>query len=200
MTAHFFSFVCVTNKSTSTPFRLRSYRSPSEPGTHCKIWEAARATSAAPLYFPDIKLGVPPAAYVDGGLNYNNPIHAVYDEAKRIWGKTPRKIQCIVSVGTGVPALKSTGNSGKQIVDNLIDIALNTQRVAEEFLDSMDHLSPDEKPTYVRLDVDNGLKDIKLEEWKSFDLLTSATNHYLNTHRAEISTIVDALIGRKLGR
>jgi len=37
-----------------------------------KIWEAARATSAAPTYFPRIKLDE--YEYVDGGVGFNNPV------------------------------------------------------------------------------------------------------------------------------
>ena len=56
------------------PVFLRSYvnsQSPSEvPGI--KIWEAARATSAAPLYFPPMHVGQ--YKFVDGGLQANNPL------------------------------------------------------------------------------------------------------------------------------
>ena len=187
------SFVCVTNKNTSTPFRLRSYRSSWEPDTGCKIWEAILATSAAPLYFPPISLGNPPTIYVDGGLLYNNPVRALHDEAKQVWGKTRRKIKCIISVGTGVPPLRATGDTGKQILENLVDIAVNTQRVADEFLDEMEHLRSEDRPIYIRFNVSQGLEDMKLEEWKSFDVLTGATNYYLNSHRKEIESCVDVL-------
>lgn len=50
------TFVCVTNKDVGTAFRLRSYRCSWAPGTGCTVWEAARATSAAPLLFPPIQL------------------------------------------------------------------------------------------------------------------------------------------------
>lgn len=48
------TFVCVTKKDRSKPSRLGSYRISWEPGTGCSIWQAARAASAAPLYFPSI--------------------------------------------------------------------------------------------------------------------------------------------------
>lgn len=41
------------------------------PGNTCPIWQAARATSAAPLYLPSITInGV---EFVDGGMECNNP-------------------------------------------------------------------------------------------------------------------------------
>jgi patatin-like phospholipase/acyl hydrolase len=53
---------------------LRTYYNDKVGDSMCgyKIWEAARATTAAPTYFPRMKLGK--HDYVDGGLGYNNPI------------------------------------------------------------------------------------------------------------------------------
>jgi len=43
------------------------------------VWEAARATSAAPTYFPVQCIGQPPNAryFADGGMEFNNPTHEV---------------------------------------------------------------------------------------------------------------------------
>jgi patatin-like phospholipase/acyl hydrolase len=51
---------------------LRTYVNPrvEQSFADYKIWEAARATSAAPTYFRGIKLGG--VEYVDGGLGFNN--------------------------------------------------------------------------------------------------------------------------------
>lgn len=56
------------------PIFLRSYQNPNKlsPLPDCKIWEAGRATSAAPVYFEPIKVGA--YTLVDGGLSANNPI------------------------------------------------------------------------------------------------------------------------------
>ena len=60
--------------NNSGPVFLRSYNN-----THAlsefpsiKIWEAARATSAAPSYFEPLKIG--DRKLVDGGLAANNPL------------------------------------------------------------------------------------------------------------------------------
>ena len=43
----------------------------------CKIWEAARATSAAWTYFPLTKIGR--RFFSDGGVEYNNPSFTIWD-------------------------------------------------------------------------------------------------------------------------
>lgn len=125
-------------------------------------------------------MGNPPANYVDGGLNDNNPVFAVHHEAKQVWGQSA-KIKCIISIGTGVPPLKAVGDSGKQILESLVAIATDTQKIADHFADEMEDQGGG--LTYVRLNVDRGLENMKLEEWKDFEALTGHTNYYLNQQR-----------------
>ncbi|OBT75004.1 hypothetical protein VF21_06307 [Pseudogymnoascus sp. 05NY08] len=92
-------------QSLNNPVRLRSYKT-EDPvdtlsGSGCAIWQAARAASAAATFFDPIKIGS--QLYVDGGTGYNNPIELVLEEAKSIWSNAPSRIQCLVSIGTGVP-------------------------------------------------------------------------------------------------
>ena len=193
------SFVCVTIKDVGEPVRLRNYRSAWEPGTGCAIWQAARATSAAPLYFPPIRFGKPPINYVDGGLKYNNPVRSLYEEAKNVWGKSHREIKCIVSIGTGVPPLKATGDTGKQILESMVAIATHTQQTADEFREEMAQLPEKDKIDYFRLNVDRGLESMKLEEWKDFDMLTGATSCYLNNHKGDLDRCAKALLDSDCG-
>src|SRR5271163_1555472 len=65
------------------------------------IWQAARATSAAPAFFPPARVTIPspPGWYVDGGVRANNPSWEAIVEGKMHW----KARKCfIVSVGTGV--------------------------------------------------------------------------------------------------
>jgi len=70
-----------------------------------KMWELARATSAAPTYFEPIKLKVNEknAVLVDGGVFINNPAVSAYAETIRLQeeGILPKKPILIVSLGTG---------------------------------------------------------------------------------------------------
>jgi patatin-like phospholipase/acyl hydrolase len=83
------------------PTIFRSYRCTGHNADKCAIWEAGRATSAAPTFFKPIKIKapLPGATYVDGGLAHNNLAELALAEAQKIWPNA-RKF-CLVSVGTG---------------------------------------------------------------------------------------------------
>ena len=67
----------MTSEKPRRPFRFRSYHSHWIALDDVAIWQACRATSAAPMYSPPVMIGNPPISYVDGGLGYNNPIGAL---------------------------------------------------------------------------------------------------------------------------
>lgn len=111
-----------------------------------------------------------------------------------MWDKSRRGIKCIVSIGTGVPPLKATGATGKEILESMVAIATDTQRTADEFVDEIKHLPEDAKVEYFRLNVDRGLEKMKLEEWRDFDMLTGATSYYLNSHKADLDRCASVLL------
>ncbi|KAG4284336.1 hypothetical protein FPRO06_08715 [Fusarium proliferatum] len=66
-----------------------------------KIWEAARATSAAPTFFQPFVHPETKRTYIDGALMHNNPVSLAYSEVEKIWpGSLPPDI--ILSIGTGM--------------------------------------------------------------------------------------------------
>ena len=76
----------------------------------------ARATSAAPTYFPPAKIprGVKTDEYwnlIDGGVYANNPAMCAYVEAL---GVNPKAEICVVSLGTGVAEPTSYANKADQ--------------------------------------------------------------------------------------
>jgi predicted acylesterase/phospholipase RssA len=70
-----------------------------------KMWQVARATSAAPTYFEPAKVAEfkneGEHALVDGGVYANNPSVAAYADAVELWGEEA-EIH-VVSIGTGQP-------------------------------------------------------------------------------------------------
>jgi predicted acylesterase/phospholipase RssA len=78
------SFVCAVTGYEHTKV-LRSYKKGSYDSLLgiCKIWEAARATSAASTLFEPITIGPYNEKFVDGALRHNNPINLAYVESSR---------------------------------------------------------------------------------------------------------------------
>ncbi|KAI5805984.1 acyl transferase/acyl hydrolase/lysophospholipase [Geopyxis carbonaria] len=65
-----------------------------------KIWEAARATSAAPYYFKNFRHKPTGRVFSDGALHYNNPISIADSESRILWKKHENR-GLFVSIGTG---------------------------------------------------------------------------------------------------
>ncbi|HVA93819.1 MAG TPA: patatin-like phospholipase family protein [Candidatus Dormibacteraeota bacterium] len=112
------------------PFFFKSHRIAADPSYNWKVAEVARATSAAPTFFPPLHLtkGAEDYALVDGGVFVNNPSMAAYAEARALYPDAAEIV--IVSVGTGdrqdqitYAAAKEWGLLGwaKEIVPVLMD-------------------------------------------------------------------------------
>lgn len=100
--------------------------SPDEFGTNVMVYDACDASSAAPAYFPSVKVNS--QWLIDGGVVVNNPTMVAYAEAKALW----RNEQIlIISVGTGgqirpIDGNKASGWGGIQwIANGLLDIAMD---------------------------------------------------------------------------
>ncbi|KAM9753010.1 calcium-independent phospholipase A2-gamma isoform 2-T4 [Menidia menidia] len=98
-------------------------------GCHHQLWQAIRATSAAPGYFQEFALGSD--LHQDGGLLINNPTALAIHECKCLWPNTP--LECVVSLGTGrfeTPGKNSaTYTSLKTKLTNVISSATDTEEV-----------------------------------------------------------------------
>ena len=122
-------FVCTTAYDSKEAELLRSYKSKKEDNITCTIVQAARATSAAPLFFDPIEIdGI---RFSDGGLRNNNPIKVVRTELREEFPDHPAG--CIVSIGTGVHRTQSMGRSLVAIAKACATIALNVEAAHQEF-------------------------------------------------------------------
>jgi hypothetical protein len=99
---HTFVVAQMAGRITAPATIFRSYHGEGVLKSKCGIWEAARATSAAPSFFKPMT--IKSSTYVDGGLGYNNPAKLALIEAGRIW--VGRDV-CLVSIGTGHPSAVS---------------------------------------------------------------------------------------------
>lgn len=88
-----------------TPFFFRSARAVDDPSYDWSMAGAARATSAAPTYFPPVRLTAAASdtrdsyALIDGGVFANNPTMVAYAEARTV--APDEHDLTIVSLGTG---------------------------------------------------------------------------------------------------
>jgi hypothetical protein len=152
------------------------------------VWEVARATSAAPLYFS--KHTIDNGTYIDGGMGCNNPAEVMSQEVQAIHERGP---ELILSIGTGTkpPVQQSPTQRVKARKHKLLDNARNVFHIAKRLPDIVTqsedcHLrlqgkiselraarshnpsNPSHYPLYFRFNVPD-LGTIKLDAWRSKD-------------------------------
>lgn len=85
------------------PFFFKRHRAIEAADHDWPMWQAARATSAAPTYFEPARLDAATGddyfALVDGGVFANNPAMCAYVEARTVWPDEGSFL--VVSLGTG---------------------------------------------------------------------------------------------------
>jgi predicted acylesterase/phospholipase RssA len=180
----YYRFVCATSKQTSENVCLTSHKSSrgsSDLLNSVKIWEARRATSAASSFFDPIAIGLYKEEFIDGATGANNPVAELWNQAQLMWGPEPLegKVQCLVSIGTGVPSLKPFRDDVFHISETLIAIATETEQTAERFQRDKSYL--DDSSRYFRFNVIRGLEDIGLEESKKRKEIAAATRRYVTS-------------------
>jgi hypothetical protein len=136
-------------------------------------------------------IGNPPTAYVDGGLGYNNPIRPLMDEARHIWPN--RDFGCIVSIGTGIPASRDVGNALIPLLKSLKDMTTDSEKTADEFREEVKSKYGVEQKVYFRLNVQHGLEQVRLEEWKEADRIMVATQEYTKREWSQIGACASQL-------
>ena len=156
-----------------------------------KVWEVARATSAAPLYFSKhtIDNGTP-GTYIDGGMGCNNPAELMSQEVHALHGRVP---ELILSIGTGTkpPAQHDSSQQANArqhkvlnnarsvfgVLKRLPDIVTESEECHIRLQDKNSGLrqarshnssGPSKYPIYSRFNVP-GLGTIKLDAWESTD-------------------------------
>ncbi|KAK3322992.1 acyl transferase/acyl hydrolase/lysophospholipase, partial [Apodospora peruviana] len=174
-----------------TPIRMRQHQSPQPAAAEIRIWEAARATSAASTLFDPIKVGM--QEYVDGATGMNNPVEVVLAEAKAIWFDSRERIQCLVSIGTGVPALKNFGDNLLEIKNALKSLSTETERTEGKF--HRNHADLGIGGRYFHFNVDNGLTDVGLDEHEKKHEIVAAAELYLG--RAHVRDLVADFVKAK---
>ncbi|KAI3371156.1 hypothetical protein L3Q82_023781 [Scortum barcoo] len=161
-------------------------------GCQHQLWQAIRATSAAPGYFQEFTLGND--LHQDGGLLINNPTALAIHECKCLWPNTP--LECVVSLGTGrfeTPGRNSTTyTSLKTKLTNVISSATDTEEV-HAMLDAF--LPPD---TYFRFNPYMS-EDISMDEnrQEKLNMLQAEGIRYLERNEEKLKKVTRILTREK---
>nr|XP_026695112.1 calcium-independent phospholipase A2-gamma-like [Ciona intestinalis] len=190
----------LVNRMVLKPYVWRNYsivpgtRHTHWPGTcRGKVWEAVRASSAAPGYFEEFKKG--PNIHQDGGLLTNNPTGVALNECSLLWPHSP--IQCVVSVGTGryEPTVGPTGDHFLSLKDKLLKVVDSATSVSEVHTVMYDLLPPH---TYFRFNPFMR-EPLLLDDYHpdKLDLLVEDAHEYIARNEHKFQACVDTLLGKK---
>lgn len=175
-------FVCAVPKGYHNAERIRSYRSIDlNARDTCKytIWEAALATSAAPMYFPAIT--VEGQTYFDGGLDCNNPVVEVIKEARlEIPGSC---IRTVVSIGTGSTKVSEPEPYLHNVLLSFIERATNTEARHQEIL--KEKTFDDVRAGYYRFQGKFDLGEIDLADSEKLDEVEKLAQQYIDSEEGK---------------
>ncbi|KAL1993504.1 hypothetical protein VTN49DRAFT_3453 [Thermomyces lanuginosus] len=167
------------------PTLFRTYDS-STAFEACTIWEVAQATSAAVSFFESIRLGRDNIEFVDAAFGYNNPCEVLVQEARRQF--PDRRQMRILSIGSGLGDVVTIKDSQESIIRALEAMAASSKKVAHNL-----NCQFDDHSEYFRFNVDQGLKDITLWDWKNASTISANTHNYLAEKERAIGRFVDSL-------
>lgn len=186
-------FVCAVPKGQHTAERLRSYRSINDnaPDTSAyTIWEAARATTAAPLYFSP--MNVQGRTYYDGGLYCNNPVIEVIKEARTEFPSS--YIKTIVSIGTGKARITEP-DWFPNIINSFAERVTTTEAQHDDVLN--DDSFKDVRAGYFRFQGRTELGDIDLADAEKLDEVEKLAQQFLDSDDGKrlIETCAERMAG-----
>lgn len=191
------SFVCTTAKETTGITRLRSYSLPDELDLPVTVCEAALATLAATGFFEPVSIGA--RQFVSCALGTNNPVEEVKGEAANIWcskaGNLKPLVECFISIGTGNPGKEPFENNMlKSLSKTLAGIATGTENTERKFIARW--AQDFDQKRYFRFNVDQGLQEVGLAEYRELGTIESATDEYLK-HQAQKFRVRDCVLNLK---
>ena len=183
---------------------LRSYASQSERTIepNCTIWQAGRATCATGLAFKPIQIGT--SVFQDQGSGHFNPAKEILDEATlNEW--PGREVGLFLSIGCGKRNQNDDDNHRDWWEGMATDLAEAKKRLIKK-IDGCEttHLElTDERDKrmsylrlrgvnlnhYFRLNVEEGVGELKMNKYDKLDLMQGSTHTYL--HLPEVRDLID---------
>ena len=154
------------------PTLFRTYDDSSTGLWDCAVWEVARATSAATTFFKPIRVGRDDIEFIDAGLEYNNPCEVLMEEASR---QFPGAAIKVLSIGTGLGDVVAIKDRRQSILSALSKMATSSQKVALRL-----NRSTGGSTDYFRFNVERGLEDAMLADWKRVSRIAAHTQNQVN--------------------
>ncbi|KAF8546368.1 FabD/lysophospholipase-like protein [Imleria badia] len=195
------------------PYRLRSYTTPrggidSAPPDHSwTIRQAARATSAMPMYFAPLQIGL--QAFQDATASgFNNPTLEALEEARLRWPLDTHEF-VVVSLGTGLASLLRSNPNDEQLATmlqeklgkNIATVMDTFEQVSKQLLrvandTELTHMEVarrfakwKRRDDYFRFNPPQGLGDIDLADYMSEESIVEITNVWLRSPDGKVSTM-----------
>ena len=185
---------------------------PCDVNIRCKVCDAARATSAAPTFFPVMK--IQDRFFIDGGLGNNNPSFAIYYHYTGVMRKNSTKplasapafsphgnLDCsrvrFTNIGTGAKPnevepgkrdrlaslIPSFIRKGVFLKELLTELAANTEKEAM-IMETFAFFDKD-KFTYERFDASHGVSNIRLDNYRALGEIRTKTQLYLQEQETQ---------------
>jgi hypothetical protein len=191
-------FVCTYEARAlgGSPVLLSTY-STNSAHINCTIWEAARATSAEPIFFSPIKLADHAGGdFMDTGVGFNNPTKILVKEAKsyyRLKGYSASQPTRLVSIGTGQRDPTQTqraaslfwfkDRTGMSISPVLEKISTDCENTHDEVTQSC--VEDDATDIYFRFSALQGMQNIVLDEWTKLNDICTYTDKYMRLNQTQ---------------
>ncbi|KAL2887643.1 Patatin/Phospholipase A2-like protein [Ceratocystis lukuohia] len=147
-----------------------------------KIWEVARATSAAAPFFKSIKVGRDETEFIDTRYTYNNPCKVLIEEAT---SEFPGRGMTILSIGAGLRDVIDI-----KVKQRLVREALKTMATTSEAVASRLRRRYRATGCYYRFNIENATQDIT----PSAQNQTSTTKAYIDNYLEENNDEVERFI------
>jgi len=180
-----------------SPIFFKSWRAQNEPGADFRMSDVARATSAAPTYFPPVQLtnGNDRYALVDGGVFANNPTMCVLADAKKLFPADTEFF--VVSLGTGnadrpIPFDDAKGWGLAEWAHPLIDVLIDGVSDTVDY--EVQELVPDGNYFRFQTDLAPSIQEMDDTHPSTIEQLKACADQMIARRAGDLSTVCAALM------
>lgn len=121
-------------------------------------------------------------------MGYNNPCEVLIDEAKKLFPDISESQLRVISIGSGLGDAVTIRDSRTSILRALKTIATTSKKAADRLA-----IRYGDTNCYYRFNVDRGLEDVTLAEWKAYSKISAHTHNYLRENESYVQSCVRSL-------